>query len=178
MKSRSIAVASSFVFALGISLLPGSPAVAEEAGAENQRATNILEQEILITEDHEILEVGPGKDVESVRAYQAEFAEERGDDMRAYSVGYGYLSNGTLTVDGIGCSTASVEYYKTGGKTIRARFGLNQGNESTQWASGKQTVYVNSRRGNSFKLRNDWGDVWGAMNVGGIVYETEKVSCE
>jgi hypothetical protein len=126
--SRKIPLASSFAaLAFSMSLLSPPVSMADEKSSEpavNAEASaerNTLEQEIVITEDRDIIEIGEGAEFQNVREYQEHVADERGDDVIPYGTAYGYLSNGVLKVESIGCSTAMVEYRKTAGSAARTR---------------------------------------------------------
>lgn len=181
-KSFVAKAAGTVVAAVSLIALTASPASAQESNH------TVFEQEIIITDDYEILEAGEGKDVESVEEYVRQAMREDGintDGLGTFTpmaIGYGYLSNGTLRVDAIDCRVASVDYFKNYGNTITARFGVRQSGESDQWSS-YMNVPPGGRAGATFRIRSyfTYGGppISGLMQVTGssTTYTTERVSC-
>ena len=181
-KSFVAKAAGTVVAAVSLIALTASPASAQESNH------TVFEQEIIITDDYEILEVGEGKDVESVEEYVRQAMREDGintDGLGTFTpmaIGYGYLSNGTLRGDAIDCRVASVDYFKNYGNTITARFGVRQSGESDQWSS-YMNVPPGGRAGATFRIRSyfTYGGppISGLMQVTGssTTYTTERVSC-
>ncbi|RKS10307.1 hypothetical protein DFP74_6070 [Nocardiopsis sp. Huas11] len=103
-------------------LLPAL-AVVPAANAAEPPGEAVEEVEILVTNDHEIVELGAEGEYEDVEEYLEETAEEAGDsDVSTLGTGMGYLSSGTLKIVTSGCRTATVSYNKRSGSTISVRF--------------------------------------------------------
>ncbi|MUL41604.1 hypothetical protein FZ103_10520 [Streptomonospora sp. PA3] len=170
---RRIALAAALVLAVSASI-GASPASAQEA----TQSRVIYEQEIILTDDHRLLEVGEGKDVESLEQYQEDVAEERGDDPEAtiLDTGYGYLSNGTLRIEASSCSHVAVDYFKDSGSTIVAEFGVRWGNQD-RWGGQRYTIAPGGRAGQTFRSTTTPKSYQGLMRVSGNVYRTEFAAC-
>ncbi|WP_304453875.1 hypothetical protein [Nocardiopsis sp. YSL2] len=137
-------------------LLPALAAVPANAAAPS--GESVEEVEILVTNDHEILELGPEEEYEDVEAYLEENADEAedagGSGVSTLGTGLGYISSGTLKIVTSNCSAARVSYSKRSGATISVRFRVhgNSGWSSmpSSWRSvssgGYTSAYFSSTR--------------------------------
>ncbi|WP_157036434.1 hypothetical protein [Streptomonospora alba] len=139
----------------------------------------IYEEEVILTDDDRLLEVGEDKDVESLEKYQQELAEERGDDsgVGALDYEYGYLTNGTLRVHApSSCNYAAVDYFKDGGSTITAQFGARWNNKDKRGST--QSIAPGGRGGDVFYTSSSTPKSFqGIMWVNGNDFRTEFAAC-
>lgn len=120
MISRTGALCSIF---LSVALALGLSGTAAAENADIQ----MVEQEIIITVKGEVYEVGV--DVESVE----EFIEEnRPDGISTMAWREDFFTYGTLRTQTTSCSYASIDYFKTGGSSIRVDFGVAQVGRATK----------------------------------------------
>lgn len=164
----------------------GSPVQADDGVFDNE--ANVSKTEILVTYDEEILTVGEGEDVESVNDYLLDeygttdyeaYLEDGGEDSDARPMGtaWGYLSNGDLRIIS-NCSTASIDFFKTGGSQISAEFRVSHlvsGGDYTEWSPAQQITSGN-RSGWTFSLNSGAPNLRGEMRVGGTIFETRSTS--
>ncbi|MBB6174450.1 hypothetical protein HNR23_004510 [Nocardiopsis mwathae] len=146
------------------------PAIAQES------PKTVYEQEIIITNEHEILEVGKDKDVESVEEF---VRQQRKNNLGSKARYEAFLTNGTLRIDTLKCQWASVDYFKHSGSTISAKFGARQYNKN-QW-SNSQRISAGGRGGGTFKISSKGpgsGSVQGLMRVGSDTFKTKIVPCK
>ncbi|OKI23697.1 hypothetical protein A6A08_02730 [Nocardiopsis sp. TSRI0078] len=150
-----------------------APSPASALARDTAGTTSVSETEILITNDHEVLEVGPEGDVESVDAYLEQTYSE--DELSTLDTGYGYLTNGRLRIVATGCSRATVDYTKYSGSSITVNFRVRYANGGQTAPSAWKTV--SSSASASFNLASVQ-HVRGVMRlVNGAEYHTELVRC-
>jgi hypothetical protein len=144
------------------------PALAVSAvSAETAPETSVQEVEILVTNDHEIVELGPEGDFEDVDAYLEETAEEPGGGgVSTLGTGLGYLSSGTLKIVTSGCTRATVSYSKTSGSTISVRFRVHGDGGWTSTPSSWRNISSGSSSSASFSPVRG-GRLRGEMQVSG-----------
>lgn len=176
-------VAAGGVFAVG---LMASPVQADSWAADEE--VNVSTTEILVTYDEEILTVGEGEDVESVDDYLLDeygttdyeaYLEDGGEDSgaRPMGTGWGYLTNGDLRIIS-NCSTASIDFFKTGGSQISAEFRVSyliSGGAYSAW-SPVQQITAGNRSGWTFNHNHTPPNVRGEMRVGSSIFETRSTS--
>jgi hypothetical protein len=122
-----------------------------ETAPETAPETSVQEVEILVTNDHEIVELGAEGDFEDVDAYLEETAEEPGGGgVSTLGTGLGYLSSGTLKIVTSGCSRATVSYSKTSGTTISVRFRVHGDGGWTSTPSSWRNISSGSSSSASF----------------------------
>lgn len=154
------------VLSCGLALSVSGTAAAENADIR------ILEQEIIITADGDVYEVGV--DVDSLD----QFAEENkpaGVSPMAWCEEY--LSSGTLRLQTVSCSHASIDYFKHSGSRIYADFGVAQVGRSTKWENNWRYISAGGRSGHTFTTSGS-GNVQGWMNVQNQgEFVTKYISC-
>lgn len=141
------------------------------AAAENADI-RMVEQEIIITVEGDVYEVGV--DVESVE----EFIEEnKPDGVSTMAWREDYFTYGTLRTQTASCAYASIDYFKTGGSTIRVDFGVAQVGRATKWANRWRSISSGGRSGHTFSIASS-GNVQGRMNVDGQgEFVNKYISC-
>ncbi|WP_053614925.1 hypothetical protein [Nocardiopsis sp. NRRL B-16309] len=117
-------------------MLPALVAV-PAANAAAPSGTSVEEVEILVTDDHEIVELGDEGEYEDVDDYLEENSDEAGgpgdeSGVSTLGTGLGYISSGTLKIVTSNCTSARVSYTKRSGATITVRFRVHG---SSGWSS-------------------------------------------
>ncbi|MFE3457662.1 hypothetical protein ACFXKD_08950 [Nocardiopsis aegyptia] len=124
-------------------LLPALVAV-PAANAAAPSGTSVEEVEILVTNDHDIVELGTEGEYEDVDDYLEETAEEAGDagdaGVSTMGTGLGYLSSGTLKIVTSNCTAARVSYTKRSGSTISVRFRVHGNSGWSSYPSSWRSV--------------------------------------
>ncbi|WP_152486339.1 RAD23 family protein [Nocardiopsis lucentensis] len=111
---------------------------------------SVREVEILVTNDSEVLEVGEGGDVESVDAYLEETYE--GSDLSTADVERLYLTHGVLRIITVACRSALVEYQKSSGSRITAKFQVQYSDLSVEPTSSLRAISAGQTSNHTFRL--------------------------
>lgn len=123
-------------------LLPVLAAVPAHAAAPS--GESVEEVEILVTNDHEIVELGAEGEYEDVDEYLEETADEAGDSgdsgVSTLGTGLGYISSGTLKIVTSNCTAARVSYTKKSGATITVRFRVHGNSGWSSYPSSWRSV--------------------------------------